>query len=55
MLAVKRDNPDLDIRFVFQKPFLTIYKGSKTTYAQWCEKHGFPWCSFYDLPIEWIT
>lgn len=55
MLAVKRDNPELDIRFVFQRPFNPIYKGSSTTYAQWCEKHGFPWCSYYDLPIEWIT
>ncbi len=55
MLAVKKDNPDLDIRMVFQKPYNTIYKGSKTTYAQWCERHGFPWTSFYDLPLEWIT
>ena len=55
MIAVKKDNPDLDIRFVFQKPFNVIYKGSKTTYAQWCEKHGFKWTSYYDIPIEWIS
>ena len=37
VLAVKRDNPDIDLRMVFQAPFNTISKKSKTTYAQWCE------------------
>ena len=55
MLAVIRDNPDIDIRMVFQKPYQKLYKGSKTSYAQWCEKHGIKWCSYYDLPIEWLT
>jgi hypothetical protein len=48
-------NPDLDIRFVFQAPFNKIYKGSKTTYAKWAEKSGFPWCSYQSIPIEWLT
>jgi len=55
MKAVKKANPELDIRFVFQTPFNKIYKGSKTTYAKWAEKHGFPWCSFHSIPIEWLT
>lgn len=55
MRAVRECNPDLDIRMVFQRPYNTIHKKSDTTYAQWCEKHGFEYCGFYDLPIEWIT
>lgn len=55
MLAVKKSNPELDIRFVFQAPFNKINKGSKTTYAKWAEKYGFPWCVFHSIPIEWLT
>lgn len=55
MKAVKAANPDLDIRFVFQSPYNKIYKGSKTTYAKWCEKHGFPYCSYQNIPIHWLT
>jgi hypothetical protein len=55
MKAVKKANPELDIRFVFQAPFNKIYKGSKTTYAQWCEKHGFKWAAFHSIPISWLT
>ena len=35
MVAVKKANPDLDIRFVFQAPYNKIEKRSKTTYAAW--------------------
>jgi len=55
MKAVKLCNPELDIRFVFQAPYNKIYKGSKTTYAKWAEKHGFPWCSYQSIPIDWLT
>ena len=55
MKAVKEAHPDLDVRFVFQAPYNKIYKGSKTTYAKWAEKHGFPWCSFQTIPIHWLT
>ena len=52
MLAVKADNPELDIRFVFQSPYNKISKGSKTTYAKWCEKNGFQYAVKY-VPLEW--
>ena len=54
VLAVKRDNPDIDIRMVFQAPYNTISKKSKTTYAQWCEKHDIPWTSYHDIPLDWL-
>ena len=54
VLAVKRDNPFIDLRMVFQSPYNKISKKSKTTYAQWCEKHDIPWASFHDIPLEWL-
>ena len=51
---VKKDNPDLDLRMVFQSPFNTISKRSKTTYAQWCEKLDIPWTSFNNIPLDWL-
>lgn len=53
MLNVKRCNPHVDIRFVFQNSKDKIYKGSKTTYAMWAEKHGFKW-AHKTIPKEWL-
>jgi len=52
--AVKTLNPDMDLRMVFQAPFNTISKKSKTTYAKYCEKLGIPWTSYANIPIEWL-
>ena len=54
ILAVVRDNPDLDLRMVFQAPFNKISKKSKTTYAQWCEKHDIKWAAVHAIPIDWL-
>ena len=54
ILAVKKENPDLDLRMVFQAPYNTISKKSKTTYAQWCEQHAIPWCAFHTIPLDWL-
>ena len=54
ILAVKRDNPDMDIRMVFQHPYNTISKKSKTTYAQYCERHEIPWSSYVNIPLDWL-
>ena len=53
MLLVKQQHPDLDIRFVFSNSNAPIYKGSPTSYAQWCDKHGFPWAN-RRIPDEWL-
>ena len=52
--AVIKDNPHLDIRMVFQAPFNKISKKSKTTYAQWCEKHNIKWAAAHAIPIDWL-
>lgn len=50
---VKEQYPELDIRFVFSNPRNKIYKGSKTTYADWCHKYGFLWAEKL-IPEEWF-
>jgi hypothetical protein len=52
---VKEQHPDIDLRMVFQQPFNTISKRSKTTYAQYCDKLSIPWTSFTNIPIDWLT
>ena len=55
ILAVKKSNPEIDIRMVFQSPYNTISKKSKTTYAKWCDRHAIPWSSYQEIPIEWLV
>lgn len=52
-LLVKEQHPHLDIRFVFSNPNQRISKTSKTTYAMWCEKHGFKFAKG-SIPQVWI-
>jgi hypothetical protein len=54
MLAVIRSNPQADIRMVFQNPNNPISKGSKTTYAMWCDKHDIRWCHYQSIPADWF-
>ena len=52
-LLVKKQHPELDIRFVFSNSKNKINKWSKTTYAMWCEKNGFLYADKL-IPEEWI-
>lgn len=52
-LAIKKQNPDKDIRFLFQNPNTKLSSRSKTTYATWCERHGFLYAKG-PIPEEWI-
>jgi hypothetical protein len=52
-ILIKQQYPELDIRFVFQNSKNKIRKGSKTTYADWCEKHGFKYADG-TIPQEWL-
>jgi hypothetical protein len=52
-LLIKDQHPELDIRFVFQNSNQKLYKGSPTSYAEWCRKHGFKFADKL-VPIEWI-
>jgi len=52
-LLVQKQYPSLDIRFVFSNSRAKISKGSKTTYAMWCEKNGFQYADKL-IPKEWL-
>lgn len=53
-LLVKAQHPKRDIRFVFQNSATKINKGSKTSYADWCTKHGFKYSDKL-IPKDWVT
>lgn len=52
-LLIQEQHPELDIRFVFENPNVKITKRSKTTYANWCAKHGFTYASG-TIPKTWV-
>lgn len=58
-LLIKQQHPEVDIRFVFQDPNTKLSKKSKTTYGQWCTKHGFKFAKAdrkngVIIPKEWL-
>lgn len=54
MRCIVQQHPDLDIRIVFQNPNAKIRKGSKTTYAEWCQKElGIQWAKGV-IPDAWM-
>ena len=52
-LLIKKQHPKLDIRFLFQNSRAKLYKGAKSTYADWCDKHGFQYAD-KSIPEEWL-
>jgi hypothetical protein len=52
-ILIRQQLPELDIRFVFSNQNARLYKGSPTTYAAYCEKHGFRYAQKY-IPDEWL-
>ena len=49
---IKKQHPELDIRFVFLKLKKQI-QGGRFTCLEWCEKYGFK-CAEETVPNEWI-
>ena len=52
-LLIKDQWVDLDIRFVFVNAGNKISRTSKTTYADWCDRHKFLWAEGL-VPMEWL-
>jgi hypothetical protein len=52
-LLIKKQRPELDIRFVFTNSKTKLSKTSKTTYGDWCTKHGYMY-SDREVPLEWL-
>ena len=47
-VLLKKQHPELDLRFVFANP-QKLCGGMKTTHAEWATKYGFKWCSIKDV------
>lgn len=43
MMLIKEQYPKKKIIMLFQRAANTLTKSSKTTYAEWCDKHGLAW------------
>lgn len=55
MVLVRKQNPDRDLRILFDRPQTPINKGSKTTYASYCDKHRIPWAKGPTPPDTWLS
>ena len=53
-LLIREQHPELDVRLCFQNARNKIRKGSKTTYAIWCEKKGIKYCD-KTIPKSWLN
>lgn len=56
LLRVRKENPDLDLRILFQSANNRLTKSPNSMmYWQWAEKHGFPWAEGDSIPEEWFN
>lgn len=54
MLAIRKQYPDLDIRFVFSNADKPLRKNSPTTYGLWATKNGFLYADGF-MPKAWLN
>ena len=52
-LLIREQYPELDVRIVFSSSRSKLYKGSPTSYGEWCEKHGIPFADKL-IPVDWL-
>tara|TARA_R100001377_G_scaffold22923_2_gene12328 strand:+ start:4532 stop:4960 length:429 start_codon:yes stop_codon:yes gene_type:complete len=52
-ILIQKQHPNIDIRFLFSNARAKLYKGSKTTYADYCEKNGFRYAHKH-MPQDWL-
>ena len=61
MRAVKKQHPEKDIRFLFQRADATIQgakkrkDGTKMTCREWAERYGFQYAQGEEIPEQWIN
>ena len=51
---VVKKHPEIKIYMLFYNARQKIYKKSKSTYAEWCEKHGIEW-AHRKIKKEWLS
>ena len=59
MRAVKKQHPEIDIRFVFMNAHKYASKnirkdGTRQTYAEWAESYGYLW-AHKEMPEAWLN
>lgn len=55
MLEVIKQHPDIKLVMFFQNSKVKLGKRSKTTYGDWCDKHGIEWfCWRFKKPTKRI-
>lgn len=52
-LWIKKQYPNIDLRFVFNNSKAKLNKNSKTSYGDWCDKHGFKYAD-KTIPLTWF-
>ncbi len=52
-LLIREQHPYLDIRIVFSNSRSKLYKGSPTSYAEFCEKNNIMFADKL-VPLEWL-
>lgn len=53
MIAIRKQYPDLDIRFLFMDANKKV-PGTKQTHGQWADRNGFKWAEGR-IPEEWVN
>lgn len=52
LLSFKEQHPEVEIFLVFSAPHNKLNSKSKTTYAEWADKHGFRWSGIGNFPVK---
>jgi hypothetical protein len=52
-IAIKKQHPELDIRFIFTNSRTKLRKGAKSSYAEWCIKYNFRYNDRI-IPEDWL-
>lgn len=53
-LEIKQQHPHLDIRFVFSNSRSRLYKTARSSYGDWCDRHGFQYADV-TIPDDWLN
>jgi hypothetical protein len=53
-LYIREQHPHITVYLIFQNPNNKLNRVSKTTYAEYCDKHGIPWATIDTIPEEWL-
>lgn len=54
-LAIQKQHPELDVRFIFQRDQYIDNKTKANKYSDWCKKHNFKYHIGTVVPKEWIN